>query len=482
MELQSSSSSSSIFNEEGKQLSDAGKISIVTKNISDLDVNINKPGPNDEATRKKLRGRTQIITPKLITILDKCKVTNRDAVQIIIAIAQVLGHDVNDLAINRTSIRHQRSQMRKKIAEVSCTYRAFDKSELDAITVHWDGKMLPALVGKEQVERLAILISYKGIEKLLEIPVISSSSGNDQANAVYELLNDWKLLDKVQALSFDTTASNTGRFQGACILLEQKIGRDLLYLSCRHHIYEIILRSVFDEKISVSSGPNIPQFKKFQQAWTSINKSNFKPGIEDKQVRRSVKVSTATEMLQFMLTTLENEQQPREDYRELIELIVIFLGGTPPRGISFRAPGAIHHARWMSKAIYSLKIFLFRDEFNMTAKEKVGFRDICVFLVTLYVKAWNQAPIAAKAPSQDLQFLKDLYEYRKIDKNISRVTLHKFCNHLWYLVPETVALSFFDEHITIETKKLMVESLKFNDSTDESMKKLIINEKKFQII
>lgn len=189
-----------------------------------------------------------------------------------------------------------------------------------------------------------------------------------------------------------------------------------------------------------------------------------------------MKVSTATEVLQFMLT-LEKEQQSREDYRELLELVVIFLGDIPPRGISFRAPGAFHHARWMAKAIYSLKMFLFRDEFNITAEEEVGFRDICVFLVTLYIKAWNQAPIAAKAPSQDLQFLKDLYEYRKIDKNISRVILHKFCNHLWYLVPETATLRFFDEHITIETKKRMVQSLKFNDSTDESMKRLIINAK-----
>lgn len=37
----------------------------------------------------------------------------------------------------------------------------------------------------------------------------------------------------------------------------------------------------------------------------------------------------------------------REDYRELLELAIIFLVGTPIRRISFRRPGAIHHARWM---------------------------------------------------------------------------------------------------------------------------------------
>jgi len=55
----------------------------------------------------------------------------------------------------------------------------------------------------------------------------------------------------------------------------------------------------------------------------------------------------------------------RDDYRELLELLaVIFLGGT--RGISFQYPGAMHHTRWMSKpkAIYSLKIFIFRKQFK----------------------------------------------------------------------------------------------------------------------
>jgi len=33
--------------------------------------------------------------------------------------------------------------------------------------------------------------------------------------------------------------------------------------------------------------------------------------------------------------------QPMDDYCELLELSVIFLGGMPPNGIRFRYPGAI---------------------------------------------------------------------------------------------------------------------------------------------
>jgi len=43
--------------------------------------------------------------------------------------------------------------------------------------------------------------------------------------------------------------------------------------------------------------------------------------------------------------------QPQDDYCELLELIIIFLCGTPPRGTHFGYPGAIHRARWMARAI-----------------------------------------------------------------------------------------------------------------------------------
>lgn len=50
------------------------------------------------------------------------------------------------------------------------------------------------------------------------------------------------------------------------------------------------------------------------------------------------------DVIQFALEFSKKEQF-REDYRELLELTNIFLGGTPHRRISFYIPGASHHAR-----------------------------------------------------------------------------------------------------------------------------------------
>lgn len=74
------------------------------------------------------------------------------------------------------------------------------------------------------------------------------------------------------------------------------------------------------------------------------------------------------------------------DYQKLLELTIIFLGGILPNGIHFKKPDAIHHARCMAKAIYSLIIYLFREQFRLTVKEKIALINIFIFIIQLYIK------------------------------------------------------------------------------------------------
>ncbi|KAJ8986106.1 hypothetical protein NQ317_003401, partial [Molorchus minor] len=63
---------------------------------------------------------------------------------------------------------------------------------------------------------------------------------------------------------------------------------------------------------------------------------------------------------------------------------------------------------------------------------------------------------AKKAPCHDLQFCKELIKYKTIDASISKAACGKIKSHLWYLNPENVSLSFFDENILIDDKKEML--------------------------
>lgn len=141
------------------------------------------------------------------------------------------------------------------------------------------------------------------------------------------------------------------------------------------------------------------------------------------------------------------------------------------------APGAMHHARRMSKLIYSFKIWLFRSQFKLTAFEKQGLSQMCVFSAVLYVKAWITAPLAASAPRSDLKLLQDLYNFRQYNPDISKVTCKKLVGHLWYLSEQMVGLAFFDPEVSGATKSKMVAALQTksdNDSPKPAQKRIAI--------
>lgn len=129
----------------------------------------------------------------------------------------------------------------------------------------------------------------------------------------------------VQIMCFDTTASNTGRFNGACALLEQKLERDLLLFACRHYVYELVLKGVFEINIKqVTNSPDIPLFKKSRDNWKNIDSN--KVDLCTNFVREHFTDAKITSLLAFYTMELDKAFL-RDDYRELVELCIAFLGG-----------------------------------------------------------------------------------------------------------------------------------------------------------
>ena len=66
---------------------------------------------------KSSRGFEAFVSEKLAIVLDKCKISDRNAVHLLIATAEALGNNVNKLIINRSSIRSARIEFRKERAK-----------------------------------------------------------------------------------------------------------------------------------------------------------------------------------------------------------------------------------------------------------------------------------------------------------------------------------------------------------------------------
>jgi len=63
---------------------------------------------------------------------------------------------------------------------------------------------------------------------------------------------------------FDTTAANTGHLTAACIAIQEKLNKQLLWNACRHQIGEVLLSNLWkDLNIEVSKSPEINVFPNF---------------------------------------------------------------------------------------------------------------------------------------------------------------------------------------------------------------------------
>ena len=165
----------------------------------------------------------------------------------------------------------------------------------------------------------------------------------------------------------------------------------------------------------------------------------------------------------------------RKDYKEFLCLSIIFLGGSLPANTSFSiiAPGAISHARWRSKVIYSIKIALFSSTLlkhqllNETTLENIKF--LAFFLILYHVKPWftsTDPTLTAvndldlhQTLQDDLALLKTLSSKQQQMKPMLNAYLKKLDCHLWYLSERLAVLSLFASCIPNTDKKAMAKAL-----------------------
>ena len=137
------------------------------------------------------------------------------------------------------------------------------------LAVHWDGKLLADLSGKEHVDRLPVIVN--------------------RASAIIQALNSWNVKDWVVGMCFDTTSSNRGIRMGACTVIETMTGRDLLHLVCRHHIMELVDGAAVTASLRPSSAPEVLLFKGFQRQWSFIDQTEYHTGANFSKICNTVK-------------------------------------------------------------------------------------------------------------------------------------------------------------------------------------------------
>ena len=161
----------------------------------------------------------------------------------------------------------------------------------------------------------------------------------------------------------------------------------------------------------------------------------------------------------------------RDDYRELCELVVHYLGGQvmrphknrpPVHGFEMRKPGALHHARFLASCLYILKLSMLADALpqgTMTPNEREKVDRLAQYIALFHAPYFLQASLASAAPRLDITLWQHMSDFSAIDPEISAAVQASIKRQQWYLTQECVVLSLFDDDLGDETRRSVADAL-----------------------
>ena len=213
--------------------------------------------------------------------------------------------------------------------------------------LHWDSKTLKKLQHSgENGDWFAVVLTALHSDKEILVDLINLSecegeAGSErEAKAIYARLMELGIDPKsIVRFVFDTTATNSGLLNGVVVRLQKLLKQEYLQLACRHHVLELVSGAscslVYhdNDKPTTKKGktkrgtesPEEPIFKAFAAAWKDVDKSDYQTFTPSCREQGDMCQSTIVFLLQWL-----NDESLRHDYKELVELAILFLGGVFP--------------------------------------------------------------------------------------------------------------------------------------------------------
>lgn len=398
------------------------------------------------------KSKKQAVPKTLMNRISQTKGSYRLCESLLKVGVEISGANPNNYCLSKTSLWKQMISLRSEQKEELHSLLAADDCKL---VIQFDGKNYKTLnarhLGTE--ERLIVMCHTEQFDVPLGLFRVDSKSSLNCVLVIINAIKKHSLQQRVVGVVCDTERVNTGRRSGICLELERALKTDLLNLMCRHHIFEVVLKDVFEAIFGGTTGARITTFDSLKKNWNRIKSNGFRYApMTDDEMGDPMVFEFAQNAI-HSISSIAKHHHFRDDYAELQDLALKFLGIRTSK--SFNVPGATNNARWMQRAIYALKMYLFQDQIDISSDFALSIHRFCLFVSLIYVKFWSVSPIALDAPSNDIQFLKELDQYRQIDEEISDVALNALKRHLWYLSDELIMLSLFSDKVSDEEKFYM---------------------------
>ena len=211
------------------------------------------------------------IVKKMGPLADRVGVSDMQSTALTAGMINHSGGDVADISLSKSTTKRIRATAR----EVGVAMVKKDRSCQNG-QINFDGKLLTDLGCFGKVNRLAVVVAQEEENQLLCVTKTDDSTGKTEAEAVKKALEDWGLKDLIIACGFDTTSSNTGIHKGSCVLLQEMLQRQLLWLACRHHILELLVKAAYHQVFGDTKAPDVKLFSilKDPSTWNNLDLQN----------------------------------------------------------------------------------------------------------------------------------------------------------------------------------------------------------------
>ena len=310
----------------------------------------------------------------LAATADRFRSSSREVVALVNAVLIDLNMLTPETALSYSKIQQERKKARKS------TIRKLSVDRKSLSCVMFDGRRDRTLTISEsnssyslksiEMEEHIALLSEPG-SKYIDHVTPESGKSRDIAHEILSVLSETDSSDSLIGIGCDGCATNTGNNAGVIRRLELSLDRPLQWMICMLHLNELPFRHLFDAIDGRTTGPKsfIGDIgKELNRDLRLLPLQHYKP-IEGCIVEIPSDVLTQLSSNQLYLYQIGMSVQKGESYLSNSD-------------ITFRAPGELHHARWLTRANRILRLYVSKSNPSQSLEKIVHF------LVSFYIPGW----------------------------------------------------------------------------------------------
>ena len=377
---------------------------------------------------------TKDLTKETAVIADRLKLSHRAAISLFAKIILSAGGELKDFVLSKSSsYRHRILAEKDAERKLNIKYECLSAASPYGI-LHFDGKKVKFESGEVEEHLIICLqqVASGSQGRFLGAPQLPDGTGAAQCEALVRYIDENGIENQLIGHCWDTTSANTGCNSGAAVLLDKHCDAAHLWIACRRHAGERHCVHANDIVRGPTKSPEEKLFKHFKENFHFLDTTQLQryQWIGDENSPTGP-YHFSTEMAMDVRSWAEacciHGTFPREDYRELLELLTFALGGTIRRKllrgvkvVEFRMqlPGAYDHVRFMAKAIYYVKMFLLLPQLiERNLVDEIGVSVISrmsQFVILLYGRYFLETALTSSAPRLDLQFWRNAKRYEHV--------------------------------------------------------------------